>query len=341
MNALELEVKRDKIRFNYFLKNHPRQSVAIDHPEDLESVEITQRDTLSFNHHMNHLVDINGFLREVNHRMEVGSTFKGTFVDCRVRSSQNRTFTIPVIGKICKVVDFSIHRVVPKTKGLRKLYFAITKGKNRRISKAEMLGRLIYCGFEIQRTEVINGVSHFEVRKNGDPLKVSSVSEGWIYRMPRVGLKGKTIHVYKFRTMHPYSEFLQDHLKNTNGYGPNGKISDDYRLTTWGKFLRKYWLDELPQLINVIKGDMKIVGVRPISNSYFRDIPQDLQNLRLQHKPGCIPPYVAMNRASSVSSVLTAEKEYMEVSLKKPYTTDIKYLFWAIYNIIVKKKRSA
>jgi lipopolysaccharide/colanic/teichoic acid biosynthesis glycosyltransferase len=141
--------------------------------------------------------------------------------------------------------------------------------------------------------------------------------------------------------MHPYSEFLQDYLKNTNGYASNGKIANDFRLTGWGKFLRKYWLDEVPQLINVIKGDMKIVGVRPISKSYFNDIPSDLQQLRLQHKPGCVPPYVAMNRASSVSSVLAAEKEYMEVSLKNPYTTDLKYLLYAIYNIIVKKKRSA
>jgi lipopolysaccharide/colanic/teichoic acid biosynthesis glycosyltransferase len=167
------------------------------------------------------------------------------------------------------------------------------------------------------------------------------VSGGWIYRMPRVGMNGKIIHVYKFRTMHPYSEFLQDYLKKENGYGANGKISDDFRMTSWGKFMRKYWLDEVPQLINVIKGDMKLVGVRPISMSYFRDIPKDLQDLRIRQKPGCIPPYVAMNRASSVSSVLSAEKEYLETKSRNPITTDLKYLFWAVYNIIVKKKRSA
>jgi hypothetical protein len=48
-----------------------------------------------------------------------------------------------------------------------------------------------------------------------------------------------------------------------------------------------------------------------------------------------------MNRASSVSSVLSAEKEYLETKSRHPMTTDVKYLFWAVYNIIVKKKRSA
>ena len=58
-------------------------------------------------------------------------------------------------------------------------------------------------------------------------------------------------------------------------------------------------------------------------------------------KPGCIPPYVALDRDSNVMSVLQSEKEYMEEKIKNPYTTDLKYFFRAVYNIIFNKKRSA
>ena len=109
----------------------------------------------------------------------------------------------------------------------------------------------------------------------------------------------------------------------------------------YGKILRRYWLDEVPQLINLLKGDLKLVGCRPVSQRYFQDIPKEIQELRLTQKPGCIPPYVALNRMGSVDSVLEAEKEYLHEKLAHPYTTDIKYFFKAIYNILIKQKRSA
>ena len=80
---------------------------------------------------------------------------------------------------------------------------------------------------------------------------------------------------------------------------------------------------------------------RPVSQRYFEDIPKEIQELRLTQKPGCIPPYVALNRRGSVESVLQAEKEYLEEKIKNPYFTDTKYFFKAIYNILLKQKRSA
>ena len=73
--------------------------------------------------------------------------------------------------------------------------------------------------------------------------------------MNRVGKKGKIIGVYKFRTMHPYSEFIHDYIIKTNGYNAKGKIKDDFRTSRWGKIMRKYWIDEIPQLYNVLKGE--------------------------------------------------------------------------------------
>ena len=159
--------------------------------------------------------------------------------------------------------------------------------------------------------------------------------------MPRIGKNGNIINVYKLRTMHPYSEYIQDHILQKYGYNDSGKPANDFRLSTWGKFLRKYWIDELPQLLNVLKGELKLVGTRPVSKRYLEDIPVELQLMRIKHKPGCIPPYVALNKDPDVNSVQNSEFEYLKLLDKKPYTTDIRYFFKAVFNILVHKKRSA
>ena len=56
-----------------------------------------------------------------------------------------------------------------------------------------------------------------------------------------------------------------------------------------GEILKKILVDELPQLINVIKGEMKLVGIRPVSEIYYNDLPIEVQKMRIKHKPGCIP----------------------------------------------------
>jgi hypothetical protein len=62
-------------------------------------------------------------------------------------------------------------------------------------------------------------------------------------------------------------------------------------------------------------------------------------NLRLKHKPGCIPPYVSLDRKGSVEDVLQAEREYLLEKAARPYTTDTRYFFKAVYNIVFRKKR--
>ena len=91
----------------------------------------------------------------------------------------------------------------------------------------------------------------------------------------------------------------------------NNILTDDQRLTRIGKIIRNYSIDEILQFINVIKGDMKLVGARPVSVRYLQDIPEDFRDLRLKFKPGCIPPYVALNRKGDLNSVIQAEREYL------------------------------
>jgi lipopolysaccharide/colanic/teichoic acid biosynthesis glycosyltransferase len=85
-----------------------------------------------------------------------------------------------------------------------------------------------------------------------------------IYRSLRLGKCGREFDCYKFRTMIPGSDRLKENLRWLNQRrGPFFKIADDPRVTHFGRFLRKYSLDELPQLWNVLKGDMSLVGPRP------------------------------------------------------------------------------
>ena len=157
--------------------------------------------------------------------------------------------------------------------------------------------------------------------------------------MPRVGKNGGKINVYKIRTMHPYAEYIHGYILKSNGYNNKGKPANDYRITVWGKYLRKYWIDELPQLLNLLKGDMKLIGIRPVSERYLLDIPEDVRNKRLQFKPGCIPPYLGFHFGTTKESIIKAEEMYMNAYEKNPLKTDIFVFFKSIYNILIKKHR--
>ena len=85
-----------------------------------------------------------------------------------------------------------------------------------------------------------------------------------IFRQLRVGRNGKLFRLYKFRSMCPDAETkLKDLLKDNEMDGPVFKMHDDPRVTRVGRFIRKTSIDELPQLVNILKGDMSIVGPRP------------------------------------------------------------------------------
>ncbi|MGQ1788373.1 MULTISPECIES: sugar transferase [unclassified Saccharicrinis] len=215
----------------------------------------------------------------------------------------------------------------------RSLHFQRVK-KNRLISKAEALGRLVYAGFSIIDFKEIEGLLYFMTMKvKNAPGAQEGCSTGFLFPMTRIGQEGKELKVFKFRTMHPYSQYLQDYVVRLNGYNSTGKPAGDFRLTSWGRFFRKYWLDELPQLINLFKGELALVGVRPLSHTRFSELPKEVQELRVKFKPGCIPPYVSLLMPDS-SGNIKAEWIYMNERLEKGFRTDIKYFLLAIRNIL-------
>lgn len=89
------------------------------------------------------------------------------------------------------------------------------------------------------------------------------------YRQPRIGMGGRTFMLWKLRTMVPQAErklesYLAAHPQARLAWNQSQKLRDDPRVTAIGRYLRKYSLDELPQLLNVLLGDMSLVGPRPI-----------------------------------------------------------------------------
>ena len=107
-----------------------------------------------------------------------------------------------------------------------------------------------------------------------------------LYKQERIGYMGRKFTIYKFRTMIHNAESLIGEVNHLNeSDGPTFKISNDPRITKIGKFLRKSGLDELPQLINIIKGEMSLVGPRP--PLYTEVIKYEQWHLkRLSVKPG-------------------------------------------------------
>jgi lipopolysaccharide/colanic/teichoic acid biosynthesis glycosyltransferase len=290
---------------------------------------------------INQMRYINKFFEEVNAALNEGDIFICRGETITARKDRLRIKNLPLIGRFYFFVEFLILRVMPKLWGFKKIFFWLTRGRLRLLSKSEILGRLYSCGFELIEYRSIEGKLYVVCKKRANPDFNMEPSYGPLFKMKRLGKGGSVIGVYKFRTMHPYAEYLQDYVINLHGYATSGKPKDDFRLTPWGRIFRKYWIDELPQLINVLKGEMKLVGLRPISERYAKDIDQDFLKIRLKFKPGCIPPYVSLNRSGSVEDVIQAEREYIQAKLLNPYTTDLKFFFKAVFNILIRKKRSA
>ncbi len=134
-----------------------------------------------------------------------------------------------------------------------------------------------------------------------------------LYRSWRVGKKGRKFVCYKFRTMVANADEIKDQLRHLNERdGPFFKISDDPRVTRLGGFLRKYSLDELPQLWNVLRGDMSLVGPRPHPLDDYQKY--SLEHLRrLDVKPGITGLWqVTARQDPSFEKNLALDLEYIE-----------------------------
>ena len=288
---------------------------------------------------INNVPRINKFLINLNKELSVGERIQikiETMHARQVRLFQKFPF---LIRYFLYSIDFLLNRVLPKLSLTKSLYFSITKGKNRVISLAEILGRLYYCGFKVIEYKREGNLTLILSEKIQDPILSKNPSYGLIVKLCRVGYKGKLKTFYKLRSMHPYSEFIQEYVFHKNSLAEGGKLNNDFRITSWGKFLRALWIDEIPMSINYLKGDIKLVGVRPLSQQYFKLYPTDIQKLRTSFKPGLIPPFYA-DMPVTFEEIVESERKYLIQYQKNPFKTDVKYFFKAMRNILIKNVRS-
>lgn len=148
----------------------------------------------------------------------------------------------------------------------------------------------------------------------------------------RIGKNSKAFKMYKFRSMKPNSEKELDRLMQHNEYADvHFKMSCDPRITRVGKFIRKTSLDELPQLLNVIKGDMSIIGPRPFIPSEQEQLPSD----RLFVKPG-LSCYWQITDTTKMSNSEQLELDYRYIR-ERSFATDIKIMFLTVMVVLGKR----
>jgi lipopolysaccharide/colanic/teichoic acid biosynthesis glycosyltransferase len=290
-------------------------------------------------HRLNDIKNLNYFLEAVNSKLEL----KGYFFCCVETKDQRKKRLLnkfpPVLNWIYYTFDFIIKRVLPKMKFTRKLYFILTRGENAVITRAEALGRLSRAGFIIKQESFIGNRLCIEARKYGDPIPMDGKMYGPLIALPRIGMGGNLIKVYKLRTMHPYSEYIQDYVYKIHALQDGGKFKNDFRITSWGGVCRKIWLDEVPMLINYARGDMKLVGVRPLSKHYFELYNKEVQERRIKYKPGLVPPFYA-DMPADLEQIQESELKYLDSYDKYPLLTDCKYFCKSWWNIWFRKARS-
>lgn len=244
-------------------------------------------------------------------------------------------------GKVVYGFHYLWHRVCAKLKLTRWFYMWVTDGKNRSYSRVELLGRMYRAGFEVIDESFHDGEFYMLGKKVKAPIWDDDPTCGVLVKLNRVGYKGNMIGVYKFRSMYSYSEYLQPYMMEHEGLQKGGKFANDYRVNFWGRRFRKSWIDELPMAINILKGQMKLVGVRPLSRQYFGLYSPEMQALHISVKPGLLPPfYYDKVSPETIEDVQASEKRYIEAYHKHPFATDWRYFWGTVGNILFRHKRS-
>ncbi len=349
---------KDQLK-SVYLKNFPKEHEFVEKNLELENYNISEcvilRSADMYNievipdssivlymnlHELNDFRSLNEYLIRINKSLKENGYFVGRFQSNQLKYEMFH-FKYPFyLANFYYSMDFLWKRVFPKLPILKIAYAIISKGRNRALSMAEGLGRLYYCGFKVKNIQMINNHLYFIAKKDKEPSVDTSPSYGLFFKMRRVGQFGKPIYVYKLRSMHPYSEYIQKFVYDNFSLKEGGKFENDFRITSWGRLARKLWIDELPMLINLIKGELKLVGIRPLSFHYLSLYDSKFVEFRNQFKPGLIPPFYA-DMPKNLDEIQESERKYLENYSGNGFKTDFKYLLKAFNNIIFKNARSA
>ena len=297
-----------------------------------------QIDFLIIDEELNYLKNLRSTLSEYAKKTKLGG-----YLAVKYTPQENiyKIFSKKYKGFIFYLVHicyFVFKRVLPKINLIGSIYKSLFIYHSN-ISKAEMWGRLYFHGMEVLVESEGEGVKYVIARKTNNESKIRNPSYSPIIGLEKLGFSGEKIRIYKLRTMSPYSEFLQGRIYQDHGISSTGKFNKDYRVTQYGPFLRKYWIDELPQIYNWLRGDVKLVGLRAMSMQYLGLFSTDFQELYFIIKPGLIPPIYGKDN-KGLADVERISMEYLRSYNYAPIITDIKYFYCTFKDIIFKGVRS-
>lgn len=288
---------------------------------------------------VNDIPFINKFFSAVNSKLPFGGKFIGCIETLEIRKHRLlKKIPFPV-NYVFYFFDFLLNRLASKLQLTKDFYFYVTSGYSQVISKAEVFGRLYACGFKVMEEREIDGQLYFIAKKINLPLSPVDVTYGGIVGLKRIGKEGKRFYVFKLRTMHPYAEYLQQYVYEKNHLQEGGKFNNDFRISTLGRWARKIWIDEFPMFVNIMKGEMKLIGVRPLSEHYFNLYTKELQRRRILNKPGLLPPFYA-DMPRTLEEIMASESRYLDAYEKHPFLTDWKYFWKIMYSIFIKRATS-
>jgi exopolysaccharide biosynthesis polyprenyl glycosylphosphotransferase len=151
-----------------------------------------------------------------------------------------------------------------------------------------------------------------------------------LFRQQRSGRNGRPFTIYKFRTMVTNAEQLKHELAAMNEMsGPVFKVSQDPRVTRVGRWLRKFSIDEFPQLYNVLLGEMSLVGPRPLPVDEVKRFSDLAHRRRLSVKPGltCLWQVSGRNDVSDFRDWVRLDLEYID---NWSLWLDLKILWWTV-----------
>ena len=341
-----LRVYPDLFKFvlmNLDLIDFKNSETAVVSSSDLLQIEMLGENTLRLLINFHRLNDVrwkNRYFLEVHKHLVNGGYLIGKADTLEIQKKRIFEKYPRYFALTLYLLHFVFYRVWPKLVLTKKLRFFFAKGGGRAISRAEVLGRLHFCGYNIAAEKEIGDSFYFIAQKAKTPSLDRKPSYGPFIKLKRIGLNGQIIHIYKFRTMYPYSEYLQDYIYQCHDLMEGGKIKDDFRITEWGRFMRRYWLDEIPMIYNWIKGDVKLFGVRPLSRHYFGLYDDQLQELRKGIKPGLIPPYYA-DLPKELEDIKESERRYLQAYCKNPFKTQWVYFWRVLNNIVIRGVRTS
>ena len=204
-----------------------------------------------------------------------------------------------------------------------------------------ILGRIIYGGLSslaISFAEMLrNYTETLTERIRTIRLFPEIDPEDIFYIKYSLGKGGKPIKIYKFRTMVKNADKMDYIIGQYDSYG--NPIRDP-RVTRLGRFLRKVWIDELPQLFSILKGDIKVVGIRPMRECDWERYPADLKEKALRFKPGLMGVQYATLRQENFEEHIRFFHKYLDMKERRPFLTDVYFFFRILYYIFFKGVRS-